>query len=107
MKPDPYNSISRLAGEHGIKAASEVAELEARHVTAIKDLIDHEGIECDYVLTKAMDVQLSADHCKAMKAQYDRLTDGGCRPTQETEYVEKKDSEQVQMSYSPSEGKRG
>lgn len=102
MKPDPYNSISRLAAEHGIEAACEVANFEASHVTTLKDLVDRENIECDYVVTKAMDVQLNADHCKAMKVQYDHLIQEGCQATQETEYVGKPDAEQVSIPHLPS-----
>ncbi|KAK6365533.1 hypothetical protein LTS17_011252 [Exophiala oligosperma] len=94
MKPDPYNSISRLAAEHGIEAAREVAEFEASHVTTIKDVVDREGIECEYVVTNAIDVQLNADHCKTMKANYDHLVHEGCRPTQDTEFVAKPGAEQ-------------
>lgn len=101
MKPDPYNSISRLAAEHGLEAASEVAAFEASHVTAIKDLVDEEGIDCDYVVTSAMDVQLSPAHCEAMKTNYDRLVARGCRPTTETEFVDKQDAEQVRTLLLP------
>lgn len=102
MKPDPYNSISRLAAEHGIEAAREVAEFEASHVTTIKDVVDREGIECEYVVTNAIDVQLNADHCKTMKANYDHLVHEGCRPTQDTEFVAKPGAEQVSIPQVPS-----
>ncbi len=101
MKPDPYNAISRLAAEHGVEAASEVAMFEASHVTAIKDVVDREGIDCDYVVTKAMDVQLNAEHCEVMKRNYDHLVAAGCRPTQETEYIGKADAEQVRIIHYP------
>jgi hypothetical protein len=90
-----YNAISDLAAEYGIEAAAEIAAFEAKHVHAIKDFIDKEKIECDYVVTKAVDVQLNESHCQRMRDGYERLIASGCHPTKEAQYVDKSNAEAV------------
>ncbi|KAJ5666664.1 hypothetical protein N7462_011073, partial [Penicillium macrosclerotiorum] len=88
MKPDLYNWIATVAADHGIEAAAEAAAFEAKHVPMIKEFVDREKIDCDYVVTKAIDVQLSSDHYKWLKAGYEKLVAGGCEPTKQARFVE-------------------
>lgn len=99
MKPDLYNWISTLAEDHGVDAAAEVAAFEARHVQAVKEFVAREGIDCDYVFTKAVDVQLSDDHFKKLKAGYERLIASGCAPTKQALCVGPEKAEAVRMIY--------
>lgn len=43
---------------YGKEAAEEVASFEARHIKEIRDLVEKDKIDCDFVLTRAMDVCL-------------------------------------------------
>lgn len=95
LKPDPYNGVATLAAEHGFKAAAEVAAFEASHVPALKDFIEKEGIDCDFVVTRAMDVQLSDEHCQRLKAGYDKLVAAGNESTKNAFFVSGKDAEGV------------
>ncbi|KAF2680082.1 FAD dependent oxidoreductase [Lentithecium fluviatile CBS 122367] len=73
LKPDPYNRPATVAASHGIEAAAELAEFEASHVPAIKKLVEDEHIDCDFVLTRCVDVLLTDDIYARMKAGVDLL----------------------------------
>ncbi|KAL2802184.1 FAD dependent oxidoreductase-domain-containing protein [Aspergillus granulosus] len=87
LKPDSYNRIATLAEEHGIEAATEVAEFEARHVDVIRDLVEKEKVDCELGITEAVDVQFSESHARKLKDGYDRLVAAGCGPTIRTRYT--------------------
>lgn len=97
LKPDPYNTIATLAEEYGYEAAGEVAAFEASHVDALKELIEQEGIDCDFVVTRALDVQFSDEHCQRLKAGYDKLLDAGVAAAKNTFYVPQKAAEGVSL----------
>lgn len=99
MKPDVYNGIVGLAADHGIEAASEVAAFEAKHVTYLKEFIDREKIDCEYVVTKAVDVQLSQDHFNKLKNGYEGLIKNGCKPTANATCIDTPDAEKVGKMY--------
>ncbi|CAG7954251.1 unnamed protein product [Penicillium olsonii] len=93
MKPDIYNGIAGLAVDHGVEAAAEVAAFEAKHVTYLKQFVENENIQCDYVVTKAIDVQLSQAHSAKLKEGYDRLIQNGCEPTATATFVDTPEAE--------------
>lgn len=98
IKPDPYNFISILAAEYGVEAASEVAAFEAKHVHAMKDFVDKEKIDCNYTVTKAIDVQISPDHFAKLKGGYESLISKECDPTKQARFVGTEDAELVSIS---------
>lgn len=100
MKPDVYNWISTLAEDHGVDAAAEVAAFEAKHVQAVKDFVEREGIDCDYTVTQAVDVQLSEDHFRKLRAGYERLIASGCAPTKQALCVGPEQAEEVSLTFS-------
>ncbi|KAL4985439.1 FAD dependent oxidoreductase-domain-containing protein [Aspergillus falconensis] len=86
LKPDPFNRIATLASQYGLSAAAEVAEFEARHVDAVASLVKRENIDCDLVVTKAIDVMLDEDYAAALKRGHDKLVEGGVEPAKQTRY---------------------
>ncbi|KAL3429656.1 FAD dependent oxidoreductase-domain-containing protein [Aspergillus tetrazonus] len=95
LKPDPFNRISTLASQYGLSAASEVAEFEARHVDAIESLVKKDNIDCDLVVTEAIDVLLDEDHAGVLRRGYDKLVVGGVEPTKQTRYFGPQGAEDV------------
>ncbi|KAJ6111020.1 hypothetical protein N7486_003255 [Penicillium sp. IBT 16267x] len=49
--------------------------------------VEKEKVDCDYTVTKAIDVQLDADHFNKLMAGRDRLIAGGSAPTKEAQCV--------------------
>lgn len=94
LKPDSYNAISRLASEYGVEAAAEVANFEYANVEAVARFIRDEKVDCDFVLTRAIDVQFSDRHQDKLEAGYKSLLENGIEATERTycaprEYAEK------------------
>lgn len=73
LKPDLYGKASTIARSHGIEAGVEIAEFEAKHVWAVKKVVEEENIDCDFVLTRCVDVFLTDDGCAPVKAGVDFL----------------------------------
>jgi hypothetical protein len=95
LKPDPYSSISQIATEYGVEAAAEVAEFERAHVDTIRELVRTEKIDSDFVLTKAIDVQLLPEECRDAKANFDGLADAGVKSVNRVAFYGQKDAEEV------------
>lgn len=95
LKPDPYNFISEIAAEYGPEAAEEVAKFERAHVDAIRELVQTEKIDCDFVLTKAADVQLNPKECRNIKASFDQLPALGVDSARRVDFYGQKDAEEV------------
>ncbi|QKD56842.2 FAD dependent oxidoreductase [Fusarium oxysporum Fo47] len=84
LKPDSYYSISRIANEYGIEAATELANFEFANVDAIANYVREEDVDCDFVLTRAIDVQLSASHQEKLRTGYNSLVEQGVEATKRT-----------------------
>lgn len=95
MKPDPYTRPSVLAASHGIEVAAEFAEFEAKNLSAVKDLIEAQNIECDFVLTRALDVLMTDGICQAIKSKADNLRKDGLSVMRDVQFVEGLQAEQV------------
>ncbi len=77
LKPDAFIKAAAALDEYGKEAAEEVARFETRHIAAIGDLVRKEGIDCDFVVTRAIDVCLYDKAHHELKAKLDKLRDAG------------------------------
>ncbi|KAH9213629.1 FAD dependent oxidoreductase [Leptodontidium sp. 2 PMI_412] len=77
LKPDPFNRPGSVIEEYGVEAAAEAAAFEMSHVDVIKEVVEREGIDCDFVMTRTFDVQFQESTRAQLKAGYDRLVDNG------------------------------
>lgn len=67
LRPDFYGHIPTYVDRAGAEAGLEIAEFEIAHINAIKKTIDKENIDCDFTLTRTIDVwcnEQSADQAK-------------------------------------------
>lgn len=77
LKPDPYNRPASVAVTHGFEVASECASFEAATLPALKKVIEDEQIDCDFVLTRAVDALMTDAINDHMKAGFDLLRNAG------------------------------
>ncbi|KAH6669630.1 FAD dependent oxidoreductase [Plectosphaerella plurivora] len=84
LKPDSYSFISVLAERYGLKAAAEVANFEAANVHAVTDLIRRKKIDCDFVLTRAIDVDMSTAIHRRLKTRLTELANAGVEASKNT-----------------------
>ncbi|KAH8846411.1 hypothetical protein MCOR27_008192 [Pyricularia oryzae] len=95
IKPDVYFNVGKYASLYGMEAAAEMARFEAEHVYAVKDLIETEGLDCDFHLTRAVDVCLDADHARETEAAYRELVKAGVADLRDVDFTPKPDAERV------------
>jgi glycine/D-amino acid oxidase-like deaminating enzyme len=101
VKPDTYSDIPKFAKLFGMEAAADLANFEARHVYAMKDLVEKENLGCDFHLTRAIDVYLDAAHAKEVETTYKELSEAGVVSLEDVAFIAKKDAERVSQAASP------
>ncbi|KAK4613498.1 hypothetical protein CLAFUW4_09335 [Fulvia fulva] len=55
LRPDLYGHTPTYLERHGPDAAIELAEFEIAHIWAIKEFVEQENIDCDFVLARTVD----------------------------------------------------
>lgn len=95
VKPDTYFNVTKYARLFGIEAAAQLAAFEASHVLAVKDLVETEKIDCDFHLTRAVDVYLDPEHARQTEAAYRALLKTGAVNLSDVAFIPKKDAERV------------
>ncbi|KUJ16406.1 FAD dependent oxidoreductase superfamily [Mollisia scopiformis] len=95
IKPDLYFNILRYSQKYGPENAAEFAKFEAANVLAVKDLVEKEGIDCDYHLTRAVDVYLDPAHAKQTEASYRELQKTGLATLSDVQFVTGENAESL------------
>jgi hypothetical protein len=95
LKPDPYNRPANLLATYGIGAAAEAAEFEAKNLAAVKNAIEKEGVDCDFVYTRAVDALMSDDILNKIKSGVDALRQKGVSVMQDVYFAQGAEAEQV------------
>jgi Glycine/D-amino acid oxidases (deaminating) len=73
LRPDMYTPMTRLIDRAGVERALEVTEFEIAHVHAIKTLVEKEKIDCDFSLTRSIDVWTNGETAQKATDMYDTL----------------------------------
>jgi glycine/D-amino acid oxidase-like deaminating enzyme len=102
LKPDAYQYIASIAAAHGLEAAAELADFEVANLSAVGDYIQREKVDCDFKLTRAVDVQLDLGVHTRIKAGYDALRLAGVEAAKNVEYYEGQAAREVGDQSSPS-----
>lgn len=95
VKPDTYSNIPKFAKLLGIEAASQLAEFEASHVHAVKELVETEKLDCDFNMTRAIDVYLDTTHANEVETTYKSLEKQGIVNLRDVAVASGKDAERV------------
>lgn len=80
---------------HGAKAAAELARFESSQVLAIKEVVHKEKIDCDFQLTRAIDVSLDQEHVDKAEDAFNELMESGAESVKDVHFTGKKYAEQV------------
>lgn len=87
VKPDTYYNIPKYTKLFGAEAAASIARYEASQVYAVKELVEKEGIECDFHLTRATDVFLDVQAAKDAEAAFRQVQAEGVVNLQDVHFV--------------------
>jgi glycine/D-amino acid oxidase-like deaminating enzyme len=95
LKPDNYHAIARLAEEYGQKAAEEIAVFESENVKAVTQYILTDKVDCDFIATRAIDVQLTSEVQRKVDSNHRAMIQAGSIAAQETFVIPEKYAETV------------
>lgn len=95
VKPDTYFNVPKYTKIYGQEAAAEMAAFEASHVFAVKDLVEREGLDCDFHLTRAVDVYLDPEHARQTEQAYRELVKAGAVNLRDVAFTPKRDAQRV------------
>lgn len=95
IKPDVYYNILKYTEKYGSASTAAFARFEAANVLAVKELVELERIDCDFVLTRALDVYLDEAHARSTYATYQELRRIGVADLGDIHYTEGLDAEAV------------
>ena len=91
----PFPAAHEYSKAYGDEIATEIAEFGRQHVFAMKELVEREGIECDFWLQRSLDVfcdeeqgeELVEGWERTRKRQESFYRDAGCMRGERVEKV--------------------
>ncbi|KAL4791881.1 FAD dependent oxidoreductase superfamily [Aspergillus venezuelensis] len=95
MKPDVYYQVPKYIRKYGVEAAVDVARFEASQVHAVKELVEKEKIDCDFVLTRACDATLDPKLADDTHRAFTELSKSGVANLKDVFYTHGKDAERL------------
>ncbi|KAJ6123735.1 FAD dependent oxidoreductase [Penicillium samsonianum] len=95
LRPDMYTPMTRLIDRAGVERALEVTEFEIAHVYAMKSLIEKEKIDCDFTVTRSIDVWSNEEGARKAKDMYDTLVSRNLEYMKDVFFVLGKDAEGI------------
>ncbi|GAB7351047.1 hypothetical protein MBLNU459_g1529t1 [Dothideomycetes sp. NU459] len=95
LKPDVYFQVPKYQKLFGNEAAAEIARFEASQVYAVKDLVEKENIDCDFTLTRAVDVCLDEEHAAKCKLEFDQLVADKVASVRDVQYAQGRAAEML------------
>lgn len=98
VKPDVYFNLTKYSKKFGVEAATEFAKFEAANVTAVKNVVEKESIDCDFVLTRAMDVYLDERQAEVVEKEWREVQRLGKASLGEVQFIKGCSAERVSMS---------
>ena len=99
MRPDMYGHIPKYIDRAGVRAGAEIAEFEIANLHAVKQLIDEEDIDCDFTLTRSIDVWCNPEAAKRAKQVYDSMTSKDLPHMRDVYFVEGPAAEGVSLQF--------
>lgn len=87
MKPDTYYNMPEYTELFGAEVAASIASYEISQLYAVKDLVEKEGINCDFHLTRATDVFLGAQAAKDAETAFRQLQRDGAVNLHDVQYI--------------------
>jgi hypothetical protein len=76
-RPDFYGHIPTYVDRAGARAGTEIAEFEIHNLRDLKKTIEQEKIDCDFTLTRSIDVWCNAEAAEKAKSVFDRMVSEG------------------------------
>lgn len=95
LKPDTYFGVPRYSRVYGNDNAAEIVKFETSQVTAVKALVESEKLDCDFHLTRAVDVYLDEAFANETADSYLKLVREGVVNMDDVAYTGPEHAERV------------
>ena len=95
VKPDTYYSTTKYERIYGTEQASKLQKFESSQVLAVKELVESEGLDCDFHVTRAVDVYMDPDHARQTYDAYLKLRSSGRYDLKDVAYTDSSSAERV------------
>lgn len=69
--------ITKVLEKHGKKVAAEIGEFHIKQIYALKEVVDREELDCDFLLTRSFDVFMDEGQAAEEEQQVKRLCEAG------------------------------
>lgn len=90
--------IARQVGaKYGSSAAAEVIAYQLDQLTALKDVVEKEKIDCEFSLTRSFDIFFDGDHAREMQEFVSTQQAEGAAWAQHMTWINASESEKVQI----------
>ena len=88
-------TLLSILANNGPKAAESFADYVRAQIYAIKDIVEQEGLDCEFELRRSYDVFLSNDKRSTLKHRWDEAVKRGDRWTRERDFIDTKSAERL------------
>lgn len=95
VKPDTYMGVTKMASVYGMKQAAALQKYESEQVYLVKQLVENEGLDCDFNLTRACDVILDPEVAEQKVREFHQLVKEGVVSTRDIAYTPKTNAERI------------
>ncbi|PWY70267.1 FAD dependent oxidoreductase [Aspergillus heteromorphus CBS 117.55] len=95
LRPDIYGNIPTYIERHGLEAGVEVADFEWDHIQALRDLLREEEIDCEFNLTRNMNVYFDEQAGEKAKSTLDMLVAQGVKLAKELHFTTGERAERI------------
>ncbi len=99
VKPDSYFNVPKYTRLYGAKVAAEIAKFETSQVLAVKELVEREKLDCDFHLTRGVDVYMDEDFARRTADSYMGLVQEGVVDVRDVAYTGPEDAERVGLPH--------
>ncbi|KAJ5145090.1 hypothetical protein N7448_002482 [Penicillium atrosanguineum] len=87
--------IHRLAETHGIEAAAQIVCHQLDQLTALKEVVDKEDIDCEFLSTRSFDIFFDEKHAQQMYAFISSEQAKGTPWVKEVQWIGKEQSDKI------------
>lgn len=95
VKPDTFMDVKKKAKIYGLKQAASLQKYETEQIYLLKRLVEQEGLDCDFQLTRACDAVLDPEVAKQKIKEYQELVKTNVVDTRDIGCISQKDAERV------------
>ncbi|KAK3058456.1 hypothetical protein LTR09_000020 [Extremus antarcticus] len=89
------STVHNLIAKHGTELAMEVRDLVTAQIDALKDIVETEGLDCEFELRRSYDVFIDPEEAEKAKKDFLASVEAGARWTRDVDLVEGGNVEQV------------